>query len=669
MGRRTRRPGHPRWGRSQLISLPAATVLFAGVALGSLAAAPTDAGASQPAPAAQVRVDQVGYLPTDAKHAYLMANHRVKHATWDVVDGANHVVAHGTVGTTNRGPWNTNYPDVYDITFSGLGALGTYHLAVHGDASGQSPSFSIESAASLYGQVVLDGVNFYQVQRDGADVIPGPLDRQPAHLNDAHATVYHTPDFVDTTVDDSLVPDSSLVKIKGAPTVNAEGGWYDAGDFLKFTHTAAYGDVVLYASERVLGNSAPSTLKTEAAYGENWLDKMWQMSTKTLYLQVGVGTGNGSDTVDPTFNGDHDLWRLPQADATDTDPMDRYATVDRPVFEAAAPGHKISPNLVGRVSAAFALAAQVDAATNPARAQYEYEEATSLYAMADTSNPPSPLLTADPEAYYPETTWHDDMELGATEIALAAQKLSHNAMPYLVAAAGFAKDYIADDAAAGDTFNLYDTSALAHTDLVHAMAAAGNPTLAVSKAALIKDLKRQVQLGVTHAGSDTFRAAGDINQFDVDSHTFGWIAMEAWYTELTGDHRFDAFAAEQRDWLFGANAWGTSFMVGEGSTFPDCMQHQVANLSGNLHGLGPALDVGAVVNGPNDNSNFEGGLGDLQDGMAKCPTNGVDKFAPFDTSTASFVDDVRAWQTDEPALDMTGGAIIAASSQLALHQH
>jgi len=50
-------------------------------------------------------------------------------------------------------------------------------------------------------------------------------------------------------------------------------------------------------------------------------------------------------------------------------------------------------------------------------------------------------------------------------------------------------------------------------------------------------------------------------------------------------------------------------MVGEGSTFPDCMQHQVANLSGNLHGIGPALDAGAVVNGPNDNSNFDGGLG------------------------------------------------------------
>jgi endoglucanase len=649
--------------RSRPVSFAAVVSLMALSAAGAVTVAPR----ASAAPISLVRIDQVGYLPTDAMHAYLMASGPVRHATWDVVGTTGAVAARGTVSSANRGPWNANYPDVYDITFTGLTKLGTYHLHVHGDVTAESPSFQVESADALYGQLVKDGVNFFQVQRDGANVIKGGLNRQPAHLNDASATVYDTPDFIDTTSDDSLVPGSPLTKVKGAPKVDASGGWYDAGDYLKFTHTAAYGDVALYASQRALGNAAPSTLTAEAAYGESWLDKMWQMSTKTLFLQVGVGTGNGSDTVAPTFNGDHDLWRLPQADSTDTDPLDRYAAANRPVFEAATPGHKISPNLVGRVSAAFALAAQVDAKKDNTKAEYEYTEATTLYAMADTTSPPSPLVTADPEAYYPETTWHDDMELGAAEIALAAQSLSRDAKPYLKDAAGFAKQYIATDAADGDTFNLYDTSALAHADLINAMAAAGSPSLAVSKAALVKDLKRQVALGAARSAGDAFRAAGDINQFDVDSHTFGWIAMEAWYSAASGDHSFDAFAVEQRDWLLGANAWGTSFMVGEGSTFPLCMQHQVANLSGNLHGKGNAIAVGAVVNGPNDNSNFEGGLGDLQDGMRQCPTDGIDPYTSFDTATASFVDDVRSWQTDEPALDMTGSAIIAAASQLALH--
>ncbi len=653
--------------RTRSVTLVATFGLVAVAAISATSLTP----AASATPVSLVRIDQVGYLPSDAKHAYLMASSRVDRATWDVTTSAGVVVAKGQVSTTNRGPWNANYRKVYDIDFSSLTKPGTYRLHVHGEVTSVSPSFSIESANSLYGKLVNDGVSFYQVQRDGPDQVPGPLNRQPSHLGDARATVYSDPDFVDQTNDDSLVPLSPLTPVAGAPKVDVSGGWFDAGDSLKFTQTASFGDVLLYASQRALGNSAPSTLKTEAAYGGSWLDKMWNMSTKTLYNQVGVGTGNGSDTVKQTFNGDHDLWRLPQADTTDAKPIDIYATTNRPVFEAAPPGQPISPNLAGRTAAAFALAAQVDAKTNPDKAEYEYTEATTLYAQANTTNPPNPLVTAEPWAYYPETSWHDDMELGAAEIALAAQKLHHNATPYLQDGATWAKAYLDSDALGKtggiDTFNLYDVSVLAHTDLATALATAGNPTEVVTRADLVNDVKRQLLLGVTHADADPFRAAGDVTNFDVDSHTFDWIATEAWYVQLTGDHTYDAFAAEQRDWLLGANAWGTSFMVGEGSTFPDCIQHQIANLSGNLEGNGPKIDVGAVVNGPNNVDNFEGGLGALQKGMRQCPVDGIDPYVSFNTTHSAFSDDVRSWQTDEPALDMTGAAIIASATQLSLH--
>ncbi len=38
----------------------------------------------------------------------------------------------------------------------------------------------------------------------------------------------------------------------------------------------------------------------------------------------------------------------------------------------------------------------------------------------------------------------------------------------------------------------------------------------------------------------------------------------------------------------------------------------------------------------------------------------------FDGHGGRYVDDVRAWQTDEPALDMTGAAIIAAAAELGI---
>jgi endoglucanase len=614
-----------------------------GLALGALALP----GAAHAATTGLVRVDQVGYLPGDVKQAYLMVRSPVRGAAFAVVDAAGHAVLSGRVGGTSRGAWNTTYPAVYPITFSGLHATGTYHIVVSGGAAGRSPSFRVADAAALYRKAIADGVAFYQVQRDGPDVVAGQTGRRPAHLNDARASVYATPSF---EPDSDVITDAGLTKVGGP--VDVTGGWFDAGDYLKFTHTTAFGDAVLYATERALGPAAPSTLDAEARFGERWLDRMWDARHKTLYLQVGIGSGNAAGT----FNGDHDIWRLPQADDADADPADRFAAAHRPVFLAAAPGRKISPNLVGRVAAAFALAAQVDTARDRNRALREFDQATTLYAMADTASPPDPLVTALPNAFYPEDTWRDDMEFGATELALAAQALRRDAARYLRDAAGYAKGYLANDT--GDTFNLYDTSALAHADLVRALAVAGNPSVGTGPAALVADLRRQVRTGADRAARDIFHAGGVYDEFDVDSHTFGLLTTQALYKGLTGDRSFDTFATRQRDWLFGANAWGVSFMVGEGSTFPRCMQHQVDNLA-------PGRAVGAVVNGPNNVSNFEDGLGDYQDGMVQCPAGGADPYRQFSTVDSRFVDDVRSWQTDEPALDMTGSAILGLALQRA----
>jgi endoglucanase len=637
-------------GRTRVIG----GVLAGGALLATIGVAPSPA---QAAVAGFVRVDQAGFAPRESKHAYLMSTAPVHGAHFSVLDAAGHRVLTGRVGATSTGSWNTAYPDVYPIDVTRLQRPGSYRIRVDGPAA-VSPSFRVQSAAELYGKLVRDGVTFFQTQRDGRSVIRGALDRRPAHLNDARATVYQTPVFVS----DDIIGDADLTRIGGP--LNAQGGWYDAGDYLKMTHTTAYGAITLLAAARTLGRSAPSTLDTEARFGVDWLDQMWDQRTRTLYLQVGIGSGNEAGT----FTGDHDLWRLPEKDDADNDPANRYATAHRPVFEAAAPGRPISPNLVGRVSAAFALAAQADARSHPRRARAEYRAATSLYARAAITAPPSPLVTALPNEFYPEDTWHDDMELGATEIALAGQRLGlPGTGAYLRDAARFAQGYLKTET--GDTFNLYDTSALAHADLITALRQAGHPRgLAVDRARLVADLKRQVRTGATRAAADPFHAGGVYTDFDVDSHTFGLIATEAMYEADSGDTSFAGFATQQRNWLLGANAWGTSFMIGEGTTFPDCPQHQVSNLRAGVDGSRPVL-TGAVVNGPNDPSLFEDGLGDYQDGMVVCPSGGTDGYAEFSGHGSRYVDDVRAWQTDEPALDMTGSAVIGAALQAALAHH
>jgi glycosyl hydrolase family 9/cellulase-like Ig domain-containing protein len=619
-----------------------------GAALSGLALILSITAATRPDIAAQVRVDQGGYAPGETKTAYLMTGAAKSGERFAVLDSRNRTVLSGKVGKTSRGAWNDTYQAVYPIDLSPLEKTGTYRIKVSG---AESPVFTIRSEQDLYGQLVRDGVTFYQTQRDGKDVIKGALDRKPSHLNDAHAGVYQTPTFVT----DDIIAESDLTRL-GGTAVNVEGGWFDAGDYLKFTHSTAYGAIDLLAAQRAMGRKAPAALGAEARHGIDWLDKMWDQKSKTLYLQVGIGSGNDAGT----FLGDHDIWRLPEQDDADSDPDARYATSHRPVFEAAAPGAPISPNLAGRVAAAFAMAAQQDP---PARAAADLKAATSLYARAAVKNPPKQLTTALPFDFYPEDTWHDDMELAAAEIALAGRRLHlPGTDKFISQAAGFAAGYIAGET--GDTFNLYDVSALAHTDLIVAMGHSSGRGLAVSRARLVADLKRQVKTGATRSAADPFRAGGVYTDFDVDSHTFGLIATEAMYRSVTGDRSFDAYATAQRNWLLGANAWGTSFMVGEGSTFPHCTQHQVANLNGSVDGSRPVL-TGAVVNGPNDPSLFEDGLGDYQDGMVACPPAGNDPFAAFNRDDSRFVDDVRAWQTDEPALDMTGAAIIGAALQSA----
>ena len=371
-----------------------------------------------------LRVDQGGYLARQAKFAVLMSRSARPGATIDVLDAHGTRVA--TAAAHRRASWSRTYRYEYGIDFAGVTRPGRYRLELAG-TSVRSPMFGVVGAPQLWSRVLRFGVRFDQAQRDGRE-------SRPRHAriagrrtcNDANATVYRWPRFQRGS---DVIIGHNLSAIGGR--VDVAGGWFDAGDYLKFTHSAAYADVLLYTAARELGRRAPPSLLAEARHGLAWLSRMWLPRTKTLLIQVGIGSGNAAGT----FYGDHDGWRLPERDDRNRARVWRYVA-HRPVFRAAAPGQPISPNLVGRTSAAFALAAQVDARSAPRRARHELALARSLYAMADTASPPRPLVTALPNEFYPESSWHDDMELGAIEIVRASRALHRRATHYLIDADG-----------------------------------------------------------------------------------------------------------------------------------------------------------------------------------------------------------------------------------------
>jgi endoglucanase len=697
---------------------------------------------------AYVRVSQVGYEAGHAPfRAYLMSTASAADATFKVSNSTGRIVHEGKVGAL-LGTWSHSRKvvyDVYAIEFTAPPAdLYTISLA-HPAAT--SPRFAVGTPESLYSGLLLNSLFFYQTARDGPNFVRNALRPEPGHLKDANARVFLTPPLDDNDFINNVPPAPPLIAA-GLPNLDASGGWWDAGDYTKYVETTSYTAALMQIGVRdfpeqmgararlhppappgsvsYAGNSGPGAPRSadftgEARFGVNWLLNMWDSQTRTLYYQVdntqdwnyyGEGTpssatGNCGGTFVTPFCliTEYDIWTLPQdadhfeqaGDPQPCDPLTTFYICNRPVYLAGPGGSKISPNLAGRLAAAFALCYQLNHETRPALANRCLKNAEDIFALADTSYPdPAPggsgsgtcancLLTIAPFDGYPETVWEDDMELGATELFFALRSagegedlpagLAHtNPMDYLRAAARFARSYITNIYKTGnsDTLNLYDVSGLAHYELYRALDLANDPKgLPVSKSSIGQQLLRQVADAIAQANADSWGFGYPWSAGDSTSHGAGLSVMASEAYALTRAPRYDTFSQRWLANILGTNAWGSSFIVGDGSTFPDCIQHQVANLAGALDGTSGGTPVlwGAASEGP-------GGFisSGVLDNMILCPANGADPFkkfngnsGPFDPSqTAVYQDNVQSFSTTEPAIDLTATSFLMWSWRMAL---
>ena len=625
-------------------------VALALTGAGLLVGAGSGPRAAPAADSAFVRVNQVGYPETAAKRAYLMSTIDETGATFSVKNSTGATVATGTV-PNSLGSWSGTFSFVHPLDFDSVSTPGTYIISVTGPIAASSPAFKIDTGPNVYGNALANSLFFYQSERDGPNYIPNALRTAPGHLNDRTAMTYLTPNA------NSAGRFSGDLQPLGV-TIDVSGGWWDAGDYIKGVETLGYATAALLHGVREFpsqmgSGSTTSNFTAEAKFGTDWLLRMWDDASKTFYYQVGIGSGN-SKTV-----GDHDIWRLPQADDTfgGTDRLYRYIR-NRPVFRLGVPGSLISPNLAGRDAAAFAMCFQIYKTSDPAFANRCLLAAEHIFDLADTN--PGRLTTYVPYSFYPETEWRSDLELGAVELYFAVASgglpsgLPHTApLFYLQQAAHWANAYISSPDDAADTLNLYDVSGLAHYDLYRAIAQAGDPPgLETSRAALVADLKKALDGAVGQAGTDPFQFGFPWATWDTTSHGAGLVVMASEYDELTGTPTYKAWSSRWFANILGANAWGVSLIVGDGTTFPHCIHHQVANLAGSLTGGSPILK-GAAVEGPNGTL-YRGFL----TGMNNCPADNSDPYAQFNTK-AKFRDDIESFSTVEPAVDLTATSPVA----------
>ena len=764
---------------------------------------------------AYVRVSQVGYETGNTPfQAYLMSTASESGATFSVINSeGNCKVCASAIGALIN-TWSNKEVtyDVYSLSFSVPGG-DIYHISVSGPVAATSPQFAVDTPSALYPGLLLNTLWFYETEQDGQpDFIQNALRTAPGHLNDASATVYNTPPIADNNQDDvdNEPPTAPLVSAQ-LPNIDAEGGWWDAGDYIKYVETTSYTVALMEigirdfpkqmgphapcctpanppappASVSYSGNASGAPMSSDfdasAQLGINWLAEMWADSTKTLYYQVdnsqdwdyyGFGSSAGitSDTgicglsgklgTKPNEYGgggtystpyclinEYDIWTLPQAadnfaltelfpkrdsPAALDQPCDQYSTYYicfRPVFLAGAADSPISPNLAGRMAAAFAeyyqlyanapsSFCQLSACLDPNLALLYAED---IFALANTTSLADPALgkwpkndpndngtclsgcltTAIPFNNYPETVWDDDMELGATELYIAlqiacpSQPCENSQLPvttpltYLTDAAQRAHDYITKiytNAEMADTLNLYDVSGLAHFELYRALGLDGNPTgLAENQATILAALDDQIsKVAIKHAEKDVWgfgfpwgnESVTNLSNGDVTSHGAGlsvmaselyYLCLQSGNTCLNPPSTYNTYSQWWLANILGANAWGSSFIVGDGSTFPNCIQHQVANLVGALNGTSAGVPIlwGAAVEGPAEPT------GGTVPGMNLCSTtfevNGTEEtFAIFNgPDGAQYLDNVQSYSNTEPGIDLTATSFLMFAWRMA----
>jgi endoglucanase len=246
-----------------------AIVVIGAVAAFALVRANTPALAA--ASSAFVRVNQVGYVDTSTKRAYLIASVAESGATFSVRNSSNATVYSAPIGA-DQGKWSNGYSHVYPLDFNTVTVVGGYTIVVTppaGAPGATSAAFRIDNGTSLYATAIANSLNYYQVQRDGPNFVPSALRTAPGHLHDATAMTYLTPNVNSSG---RFSGDLSPLGI----TIDASGGWFDAGDYLKFLHGAAYTAQVLMVGVRDFPNqmgsgAGPRNFTAEVRHIADWL--------------------------------------------------------------------------------------------------------------------------------------------------------------------------------------------------------------------------------------------------------------------------------------------------------------------------------------------------------------------------------------------------------------
>ena len=579
------------------------------------ALAPGAFAAQTPTGASHVRVNQVGYLPDSPKVAVVCSLEQREIESFRVLDAGNRV---RLAAAAERAPAFGPCVVTHRLDFTEIEDEGVYVIEVDG-----AEPVRVRVSASAYAGGADTLLMYMRQQRSGFN----PFFRDSVHQRTDAILVDH--------------PD------RAGEFIPVAGGWADAADYLQYVTTSANATFVmlmayrdnpaafadLHDADGLPGGNGVADVLDEARHGLRWLDRMFPEDS-LLLNQLGD-------------DRDHSFLDLPTTDSSDYGWGRRgfrpvYPCTGRP--QGVVRPHHINrsngyASTAGKYASAMALGAMllrdVDsglAATLRAKAVAAYELGRRYPGVCQTA----PGAAA---YFYEEDNWVDDMELGAAQLhALTGEAR------YLAEAVMYARQEPVTPWMGADTARHYQWYPW-HNNGHHEVWRQGGESERERMVAYYREgLERVVAL------------AG--NGFSVGV-PFIWcsnnlmtsFATQAYlYRRMTGDERFRQHEQAAIDWLFGANPWGVSMVIGypAAGRWPRDPHSVVA-----MH-FGPESQTGGLVDGPVYEAIFRS--------LRYVRLAEPDEFAAFNTGFVVYHDDFGDYSTNEPIMDGTANLIYLLSA-------
>ncbi len=571
------------------------------VRLGSLSLifAQVTAAASVPA---VIRINQLGYLPDAPKVAVFCSLTPTELRDFVVSDATGKRILERLAKPAKPfGPCVANYR----LDFSAIRKPGEYHV----------------SAGGVTSPIVRIRTNAYA---GAADTLLYYMREQRSGFNPLFKTVVHTRDGI--VVDDSL---------RSGKFIPVTGGWADASDYLQYVMTSANATFVMlmayrdhpvsfadhFDSRGLPGSNGVPDVLDEARHGLEWLVRMFP-SDSEMYNQLGD-------------DRDHTYWDLPTTDSAD---YGWGKGKERPVYPCTGKPQGLFKyknrsnglaSTAGKYASAFALAAGIYRKTDPIFAGKLRQKALSAYAIGKKSPGVCQGAPGHAPYYYEEDNWADDMELAAAEL----YALTHG-RGYLRDALEYAAREPVTPWMGADTARHYQWYPW-HNNGHHEIWRNAN----AADRRIVAEYYRKGLAAVVSRADNGFRIG--IPFIWCSNNLMASFATQAYlYRRMTGDTQFREYEEAALDWLFGANPWGVSMVIGlphDGVFARD--PHSV--VAKEMH----VELTGALLDGPVYSSIYRHLLGiSLHD---------LDEYAPFNGGFIVYHDDVGDYSTNEPIMDGT----------------